>query len=59
MTARTNRKYTAGFVICSLTGAKIPYNGVGRPPKYSPEARAQLNRDRSKARRAAAKLAAA
>lgn len=59
MPTRTNKKYPEGFVICSVTGAKIPYNGYGRPPKYAPGVRKQRESERGKQKRAAKRLAAA
>lgn len=38
---------------CALTGKSFPYAGRGRPPKYCPEARGEVAKNRRAAKRKA------
>lgn len=34
-------------IVCPLTGLEVPYSGRGRPPKYHPDAKKQLAKQRN------------
>lgn len=41
-----SKKRVPAMLICERTGVEFEYRGFGRPPKYSPEARKDIERER-------------
>jgi len=41
-----SKKKTPGMLICERSGVEFAYKGYGRPPKYCPAVKAEMDRER-------------
>lgn len=48
-----SKKRVPAVLVCERTGVEFEYRGFGRPPKYSPAARKEIERERRSAAYAA------